>query len=384
MPLAASDAQVNLEETGGNAYYVVRAEGVGKVICEGFSRWWIHTESALPWVKDEPRFLSRTPEDINEYSEYFAYHGSVNITQSVEAVDEDYPGGHNKEITMNEIIPEEVIPERVIPQEVSYWRVGSQGISRSLRSLSHFDLVTQKPSDSTCPGVLTVTATVILIVLEQQGRDMDHEVVDEKIKPNTVTWDTIKEDVAKLRGLANELNDNRTIRKLEKHFRQELAKLRPRQSGKLVIIDLKFIAPPTYTNRAVPDHSIDDFLRQTEALSDDEDDAEKGSGSGSGPNVPIIDTHPYEEGDRLYELLGVPRTATQAEITKACRKKILLYHPDKIKSNGLGIGEEQANYLTNYFVTAKLVLTDPEHRAKYDMAPGPGPGAPRAHLLGFY
>ena len=35
-----------------------------------------------------------------------------------------------------------------------------------------------------------------------------------------------------------------------------------------------------------------------------------------------------------YKILGVPKTATQAEIKKAFRREIARYHPDKVQHLG--------------------------------------------------
>ena len=61
-----------------------------------------------------------------------------------------------------------------------------------------------------------------------------------------------------------------------------------------------------------------------------------------------------------YEILGVPRTATQDEIHRAFRKLALKYHPDvaKDKTNA----EERFKELNE----ANEVLSDPEKRKKYD------------------
>jgi molecular chaperone DnaJ len=61
-----------------------------------------------------------------------------------------------------------------------------------------------------------------------------------------------------------------------------------------------------------------------------------------------------------YEVLGVPRTATQDEIKKAYRKKALQYHPDR----NPGDTEAEANF--KVAAAAYEVLSNPEKRARYD------------------
>ncbi len=61
----------------------------------------------------------------------------------------------------------------------------------------------------------------------------------------------------------------------------------------------------------------------------------------------------------LYEILGVPRTASTDEIKKAYRKLALKYHPDR----GGGKEAEEKFKEAN---TAYEILSDPQKRAQYD------------------
>lgn len=60
-----------------------------------------------------------------------------------------------------------------------------------------------------------------------------------------------------------------------------------------------------------------------------------------------------------YEVLGVPRTASEEEIRKAFRRLALRYHPDRNKSPE---AEERFKEINE----AYQVLSDPEKRARYD------------------
>lgn len=73
----------------------------------------------------------------------------------------------------------------------------------------------------------------------------------------------------------------------------------------------------------------------------------------SGPSLRDLDGHDP------YELLGVPPTATRAEIVAAHRRQVQLVHPDRPG------GDE---YETKLLHIAKAVLLDPRRRAEFDAA----------------
>ena len=81
-----------------------------------------------------------------------------------------------------------------------------------------------------------------------------------------------------------------------------------------------------------------------------------------------------------YKTLGVPRAASQKDITKAYRKLARKYHPD---SNASPQSEEKFKEIS----AAYSVLKDKETRSRYDEAQrlgtfqsGPGPGAGQGHF----
>ena len=63
-----------------------------------------------------------------------------------------------------------------------------------------------------------------------------------------------------------------------------------------------------------------------------------------------------------YETLGVPKTATEAEIKKAFRKLARQYHPDVVKEREKKTAEAKFKEINE----AYEVLGDPEKRKKYD------------------
>ena len=60
-----------------------------------------------------------------------------------------------------------------------------------------------------------------------------------------------------------------------------------------------------------------------------------------------------------YQILGVPRNATQEEIKRAYRRLVLKYHPDRNKSKE---AEEKFKEINE----AYAVLSDPKKRQQYD------------------
>jgi molecular chaperone DnaJ len=62
----------------------------------------------------------------------------------------------------------------------------------------------------------------------------------------------------------------------------------------------------------------------------------------------------------FYEILGISKSATPAEIKKAYRKKAIQYHPDKNPNN------KEAEEMFKAAAEAYEVLSDPDKKARYD------------------
>ena len=68
------------------------------------------------------------------------------------------------------------------------------------------------------------------------------------------------------------------------------------------------------------------------------------------------------EFKNYYDVLGVARTATDAEIKQAFRKLARQYHPDVAKNKDKAAAERKFKEVNE----ANEVLSDPDKRRKYD------------------
>jgi DnaJ-class molecular chaperone len=83
------------------------------------------------------------------------------------------------------------------------------------------------------------------------------------------------------------------------------------------------------------------------------------------------------KADDPYATLGVPRTATQADVSKAFRKLAKTYHPD------LNPGDKDAEARFKAISAANEILSDPDKRARYDRGEIDASGQERPER-GFY
>ena len=78
----------------------------------------------------------------------------------------------------------------------------------------------------------------------------------------------------------------------------------------------------------------------------------------------------------LYEILGVPRNASQADIKKAYRQLVKQYHPDAHP------GDKYIEEKFKKINAAYTVLNDPDKRARYDQFGTTGPGGAGGNPFG--
>jgi DnaJ homolog subfamily B member 6 len=74
-----------------------------------------------------------------------------------------------------------------------------------------------------------------------------------------------------------------------------------------------------------------------------------------------------EDGDDPYQVLGVPKDASESDIKKAYRKLALRHHPDKQTTED---GKQQATVLFAKISNAYEILSDPQKKRDYDHPSG--------------
>ncbi|KAH8074895.1 hypothetical protein JL720_10643 [Aureococcus anophagefferens] len=77
---------------------------------------------------------------------------------------------------------------------------------------------------------------------------------------------------------------------------------------------------------------------------------------------------PFDASVNYYKILGVDDLATAADIRKAWKKLVLVYHPDKIKQSGTDMSEKKARETFERISHSYEVLTDRPTRRQYDRA----------------
>lgn len=83
-----------------------------------------------------------------------------------------------------------------------------------------------------------------------------------------------------------------------------------------------------------------------------------GRRAGAGPSVAAPDA----DAENYYRLLGVPYTATAADITRAYRAAMKRIHPDRQRAERRAAAEEEAKRLNRAYAT----LSKPLRRQAYD------------------
>jgi curved DNA-binding protein CbpA len=94
----------------------------------------------------------------------------------------------------------------------------------------------------------------------------------------------------------------------------------------------------------------------------------------------IMSTEPID----CYAVLGLPRHATQAQISAAYRTLLRRYHPDS-RAPADSSRDEVSDAALQQVLTAYTILHDPAHRFDYDQRTNPRTSraptpAPRIHL----
>ena len=91
--------------------------------------------------------------------------------------------------------------------------------------------------------------------------------------------------------------------------------------------------------------------------------------------TPMMTTDPTDAQADLYAILGLDRSATQAEIARAYRTLLRRHHPDT-RTSGDPSQDAISDAALQQILTAYAVLRDPDRRADYDQRYTPRPSRP--------